>query len=121
MKKNILFAFVLAAAFTSCSNNNDLAGAGQSHEIDFAATLPSSSRTTFAPDDNTMKVTWAANDQIKVLNATNSVSQTFDNSENSTLISARFKGNLNVAVGNQLFAYYPASLTLSGATATVDY
>lgn len=121
-EKNILFAFVLAAAFTSCSNNKELDQIGLANEINLTATLSdASSHTTFQDNTTTMKVVWSANDQIKVLNSSKGVSQNFSNSQQPTTTSGRFNGNLNVMVGEQLFAYYHANLTLNGAAATVDY
>lgn len=127
MKKivSMLQMAAMAALVCACSNSEDMSPAaqGSDKEVTLSASLPGAdSRTTFTESSNTMKVNWAATDNIKILNGSQSnASSNFSNKDASTLTTAKFTGELAMNAGDRLYGIYPSSLSLTGTTATVDY
>lgn len=137
MKKfTIISITAFAALCTACSSADDFADNTTVKEgnvkVTLSATLPSSNTRTVLTDGGTggMTQTWAATDEIKVVNANQSYeAQTFSTTGSGTSKTASFTGSLtNPTNGDQLYAFYPSSLatpaivgTPTAASVSVDY
>jgi hypothetical protein len=127
MKKILLYSTALLSILLSgCSND----GTEQINQGSVATTLnasipTSATRVTLAEDGaTTLKTTWDNSDAIKVANATQSNANDFTAASNAGgLQSTSFSANLTtpLADNDQLYAFYPNSLTVNSNVATVDY
>ncbi len=127
MNKNIYYSMTLAAVLAvSCSSNEDFSDKKVNNEenlvtVTLEASLPST-RTALEDGGKGIAQKWGATDRIKVYNSVKKDHSIFKKKGTEVNAVAKFEGTLSApAAGDQLYAFYPADLQTTGATAMVDY
>jgi hypothetical protein len=135
MKKKtylILGLAVMTSLFTACSSDevvsNDNTPTAKK-QVTLSASLAGAGTRVELSDlgvGNGLKETWSTSDNILVKNGTDLTAAASTLTRTTTTADAQtdnFTGDLAVSNGQQLYAYYPSTLTLAdgSATATVDY
>ena len=100
-------------------------GAAGKYKVNLSGTIATDgTKAELVDNGSLLKVYWSATDAIKVINTSksNAVATLSTSGNSGTSGSASFSGDFSVApdAGDNLVAFYPSTLSVSGATATVD-
>ncbi|MCI1640095.1 MAG: fimbrillin family protein [Bacteroidales bacterium] len=120
--KNTVYISLVVLAMTLCSCNDKSLNINKNTPVTVSGSI-ALTKTVFTDQGATVKVAWSANENIKLVDATQSgISAVFSSGQDSdNQTTAEFKGMIDAAEGDRIVAFYPSDLKISELTASVDY